>query len=179
MSAPEATPLAHVAAPAGIERIDLPAGLLPAALADLLAGLPDEVAGLARRDVQTGADSATAIYLAGEDSGQPLFGMIVALVVPPNDDADATVAGLQRARWGDPAEHTVTASGSGEGNSPAFREFWRVFPPGLFALPNQPVYFLIFARPGSGYAFMVIGANPAIRAALTEALAETLGALTP
>jgi hypothetical protein len=160
--------------PAGIDRIDLPAGLRPAGLADLLAGLPAEVAGLSRRDVQTGADSATAIYLAGEETGQPRFGMIVALVVSPSDDADAVVTELQRARWGDPDEQTVTASGAGEGDTPAFREFWRVFPPGLFALPNQPVYFLLFYRAGSEYAYMVIAANPAIRQALAMALAESM-----
>ncbi len=175
MTAPDATPGAEVDTPAGIERIDLPAGLQPEALADLLTGLPEEVAGLARREVQTSGDSATAIYLANEESGQPDFGMIVALVVSPSDDADALVAALQRDRWGDPSGHTVTTSGSGANGTPAVREFWRVFPPGLFALPNQPVYFLLFYRAGSEYAFMVIAANPAIRAGLTRVLAETLG----
>ncbi len=175
MTGPEATPLAQGDVPAGIDRIDLPAGLRPAGLADLLAGLPEEVAGLSRRDVQTGADSATAIYLAGEETGQPRFGMVVALVVAPSNNADEVVTELQRARWGDPGEHTVTGSGAGKGDMPAFREFWRVFPPGLFALPNQPVYFLLVYRASSEYAYMVIAANPAIRAALTEALAETLG----
>ena len=101
--------------------------------------------------------------------------MIVALVVSPADDADAAIAALQRERWGHPADHTVTASGRGAEGVPAFREFWRAFPPGLFTLPNQPVYCLLFYRAGSEYAFMVIAANPAIREELTEALAEALG----
>ncbi len=138
--------------------------------------LPEEVAGLPRRDIQTGADSATAIYLTGEESGQPQFGMIVLLIVPPSDDADAVVAELQRERWGAPRDQTVTASGRGDAGAPAFREFWRTFPPGLFALPNQPVYFLIAYRAGSGSAVMVIASSPAIRTALAEALG---GALTP
>ena len=65
-------------------------------------------------------------------------------------------------------------TGPGDATTPAFREFWRSFPPGLFAIPNQPVYFLIFYRANTQYAFMVIAASPAIRAALTVALAETL-----
>jgi hypothetical protein len=100
--------------------------------------------------------------------------VIVALVVPERDDADAVVAELQRTRWGNPASHTVTVSSRGDATTPAYREFWRAFPPGLFAIPNQPVYFLIFYRANTQYAFMVIAASPAIRAALAEALGETL-----
>jgi hypothetical protein len=166
-----ATPVAS----SSIATIDLPAGLSPRALGDLLAGMPDHVAGLPRRDIQTGGDSATVIYLAGEETGQPQFGMVVALVVPPRDDADAVVAELQRSRWGDPADHTVTASGPGSATTPAFREFWRSFPPGLFALPNQPMYFLLSYRAGSEQAFMVIATSPAIRAALTADLGTTFG----
>ena len=146
----------------------------PDGLADRLAAMPDEVAGLTRRRVQTGVDNATVVYLAGEESGQPQYGLVVALVVPQRDDADAVVAELQRTRWGDPSTQTVTASGRGDASTPAFREFWRTFPPGLFAIPNQPVYFLIFYRANTQYAFMVIAASPAIRAALTAALAEAV-----
>lgn len=170
---PEATPRA---APGGIARIAPPPGLPPDALADLLAALPDEIAGLQRRDVRRAADGATAVYLRDENTGQPSFGMIVVLVVPASDDADATVAALQRTRWGDPSAHTVTSSGAGDAETPAYREFWRTFPPGLFALPNQPVYFLLFYRAGGDYAFMVIASTAAIRAALTAALGEVFGA---
>jgi hypothetical protein len=169
----EATPAAIIT-PDGIAGIELPANVSPGGLADRLAAMPEELAGLTRRSVQSGADNATVIYLAGEESGQPEFGMIVALVVPERDDADAVVAELQRTRWGDPAMHTVTVSGRGDAATPAYREFWRVFPPGLFAIPNQPVYFLIFYRANTQYAFMVIAASPAIRAALAVALGETL-----
>ena len=169
----EATPTA-VVTPDGIVSIELPENLSPDGLADRLAAMPDEVAGLTRRRVQTGADNATVIYLAGEESGQPQYGLVVALVVPERDDADAVVAELQRTRWGDPSAHTVTVTGPGDATTPAFREFWRTFPPGLFAIPNQPVYFLIFYRANTQYAFMVIAASPAIRAALTVALSEAL-----
>ena len=169
----EATPTAIVT-PDGIVSIELPANLSPGGLADRLAEMPDEVAGLTRRRVQTGADNATVIYLAGEESGQPQYGLVVALVVPEHDDADAVVAELQRTRWGDPSAHTVMVTGPGDATTPAFREFWRTFPPGLFAIPNQPVYFLIFYQANTQYAFMVIAASPATRAALTVALAEAL-----
>ena len=169
----EATPAAIVT-PSGIADVELPANVSPGGLADHMAAMPEVVAGLTRRRVQTGADNATVIYLAGEESSQPEYGMIVALVVPERDDADAVVAELQRTRWGDPATHTVTVSGRGDATTPAYREFWRAFPPGLFAIPNQPVYFLIFYRANTQYAFMVIAASPAIRAALAVALGETL-----
>jgi hypothetical protein len=157
----------------GIAEIDIPANISAGGLADLLATMPDEVAGLTRRRVQTGADNVTVIYLAGEESGQPEYGLVVALLVPERADADAVVAQLQRTRWGDPSDHMVTTSGAGNATTPAWREFWRTFPPGLFAIPNQPVYFLIFYRAGTQYAFMVIAASPAIRTALVEALAST------
>lgn len=169
----DATPTA-TDVPEGITEIDVPANVSPGGLADLLTAMPDEVAGLTRRGVQTGADNVTVIYLAGEESGQPEYGLVVALVVPERDDADAVVAELQRTRWGDPAEHTLTASGPGNATTPAWREFWRTFPPGLFAIPYQPVYFLLFYRAGTQYAFMVIAASPAIRTALTAALADTV-----
>jgi hypothetical protein len=175
VTTPEATPGSAIPeVPTGIDQVVLPADLSPSALADRLAMLPEEIAGLPRREVTSGADSATAIYLAGEETGRPSFGMIVVLIVPARDDADAMVAELQRARWGDTKDHTITASGVGDATTPAFREFWRTFPPGLFALPNQPIHFLIFARAGIGYALMVIATSPAIRAAMAEALGDTL-----
>jgi len=169
----DATPAAIVTSDA-IAGIELPENLSPGDLADRLAAMPNEVGGLTRRQVQTGADNATVIYLAGEESGQPEFGLVVALVVPERDDADAVVAELQLTRWGEPSTQTVTVSSRGDATTPAFREFWRSFPPGLFAIPNQPVYFLIFYRANTQYAFMVIAASPAIRTALTVALAETI-----
>jgi hypothetical protein len=169
----DATPTAIVT-PEVIAGVGIPANVSPGALADRLVTMPDEVAGLTRRRVQTGADNVTVIYLAGEESGQPQFGLIVALVVPERDDADSVVAELQHTRWGDPATHTVTISCRGDAETPAFREFWRTFPPGLFAIPNQPVYFLIFYRANTQCAFMVIAASPGIRSALTVALAATL-----
>lgn len=150
----------------------MPPGLPPSGLADMLAYLPDTVANLPRRDIQTSGDSATAIYLAGEEGGRPDFGMVVALHVTPQDDAAAMVADLQRQRWGDPTDHTITAEDPGSATSPAYREFWRVFPPGLFALPNTPIYFLIFYLAGSDVAFMVIASSVPIRWALAEAVAE-------
>jgi hypothetical protein len=135
--------------------------------------MPDEVAGLTRRQVQTGSDNATAIYLAGEELGQPEYGLVVALVVQPRDDADAVVADLQRTRWGDPSDHNVTQSYPGDMTTPAIREFWRTFPPGLFAIPNQPVYFLLSYQARSQYAIMIIAASPVIRTALIDALAAS------
>lgn len=156
----------------GLARIDPPPGLSPGDLAGRLSDLPDEIAGLRRRRVQAGDGNATAVYLANETSPRPEFGMIVVLTVLPAMDAEAMVAALQRQRWGDPADHTVTASSPGGETAPAFREFWRTFPPGLFALPNQPVYFLIFYRVSREYAFMVIASTPAIRAGLIGALGD-------
>lgn len=172
MSDPDPSPAADSAAP--LTGIDLPPGLSPRELADRLAVMPTEVATLPRRDIQTSGDSATVIYLVDEATGRPQFGIVVALVVPARDDADAVVAELQRERWGDPEEQTVTASGPGDAETPAFREFWRAFPPGLFALPNQPIYFLIAYRAGSEQAYMVIATDPATRTELATALDETL-----
>lgn len=172
MSDPIATPIADLRSI--LAQVAPPAGLQPSGLADLLAFLPDRVANLPRRDIQTSGDSATAIYLAGEEGGRPDFGMVVALRVAPQDDAAAMVATIQLERWGDPADHTVTAEDAGSPNAPAFREFWRVFPPGLFALPNTPIYFLIFYRTGSDIAFMLIATSPAIRSALVVAVGEAL-----
>jgi hypothetical protein len=158
----------------GLDRLVLEPGLTPAEIAERLLALPDVVDGLERRSVTTAADSATAVFLANEDQSQPLYGLAVVLVVEPAADADATVAAIQQARWGDPAEHHVTESSPGSSDTPAYREFWRVFPPGLFAIPNQPVYFLIWYRANDGYAFMVIGGNPTIREAVATSLIETL-----
>lgn len=170
MSEPQATPEA-AAWRVAIGRVAPPPALSPAGLADLLATMPDDVAGLPRKQVQPGADGATVVYVAGEETGQPSFGMVVALIVAPRSDGDAVVAELQRERWGDPAEQTVTDSSAGDADDPAYRAFWRAFAPGLFALPNQPVYFLIFYRANTEYAYMVIGSTPTIRDELVVALA--------
>jgi hypothetical protein len=168
---PEA-PSAATPGPARIALLDLPPGLAASDLADRLTRLPAEAGGLPRRAVQTAADGAAAIYLAGEESAQPQFGTIVVLIVPPREDAGAAVADLQRERWGDPTLQTVTASFDGDATTPAYREFWRTFPPGLFALPNQPVYFLLAYRAGSDYAFMIVASSPAIREALSMMLVQ-------
>lgn len=146
----------------------------PGSLADRLAATPVEVADLTRRRLRTGADNATVVYLAREKSWQSQYGLVVALVVPKRDDAGVVVAELQRARWGDPSTHTVTVNGRGDAITPAFREFWRTFPPGLFAIPNQPVFSLIFYRANTQYAFMVIADSPAMRTALTAASAAAI-----
>lgn len=169
-----ATPTSMLETTAAIALIDLPRGLTPQGLADRLAFMPEEIGGLPRRSIQRGDDSATVIYITGEETSQPQFGMVVALIVPPSDDAEAAVAELQRTRWGDPDDHTVTARGAGDKSSPAYVEFWRAFPPGLFALPNQPIYFLLFYRAESEQAFMVIATNPAMRAALIEEMGTAL-----
>src|SRR4051794_41066931 len=171
------TPVASPAAdpiPYGIDRVKLAPDLGPAGLANLFYTLPDEVAGLALSDVTTATDSATVVYIDDETAAQPKFGLLVGLIVEPNPDAEAQVEAIERTRWGPLDQHTITTANPGFGDSPAFREFWRQFPPGLFALPNQPIYFLIWYRANDGYAFMLITANPALRKALAEAITPVL-----
>ena len=167
-----ASPVA-AGAPFGIGAIRLPAGLSPAEVADELFFMPDEVAGLPQRQVTSNGDSATVVYAIDEGVPTPRFGMVVVVKVTPAADADATVAGLERDRWGDPNDHDVTASGAGDAGEPAFREFSRTFPPGLFLLPYRPVFFLIWYRAGDEYAFMVIGDSAAVREGLTRAVVAT------
>jgi hypothetical protein len=173
-AAPESLTPAATAVPYGLDQLVLEADLRPGDLADLLSFLPDDLSGLTRRDVTTSADSATVVYLAGEDGPKPQFGMAVILLVAPAEDADDTVSEIQETRWGPVREHTVTGSGAGTNGTPAFREFWRVFPPGLFAIPNQPIYFLISYRANDVYAYMVIGSTAEIRQVIAEALVATL-----
>jgi hypothetical protein len=170
----DATPVAAI--PTDFARLSLDSGLTPGELAERLLAMPDEVEGLERRNVTTAVDSATVVYLEGEDQAQPRYGMTIVLVVEPAADAAAKVAEIRQARWGAPEDHHVTASHAGSATQPAYTAFWRVFPPGLFAIPNQPVYFAIWYRANDGYAFMVIGGEPVIRDALTAALVETLSA---
>lgn len=148
--------------------------LQPAELADLLNQLPDDVGEIALQQITTAAGSATVVYLDDPTAVQPKFGMIVAITVEATTDADGLVAALQRTRWGDPKDHMVTASSAGDEKRAAFREFWRTFAPGMFMIPNLPVYFLIWCRPLDHVAFMVIGATAALRLALAEALVATL-----
>ena len=176
MSEP-ATPVASPAAgaaPFGIGAVRLAAGLTPAQVADELYFMPDEVAGLPQRQVTSDNAGATVIYAIDEGVPTPRFGMVVVLKMTPAADAGAIVAGLQRDRWGDPKDHDLTSSGNGGADEPAFREFSRSFPPGLFMLPNRPVYFLIWYRANDEYAFMVIGESAAVREGLARAVAETL-----
>ncbi len=173
---PAASPRPVSVAPYGIGTIRLPPGLTPSQLADRLYAMPDSVAGLPQRRVFSDADSAVVVYAIDEGVPVPRFGMAVVLVVPPHPDADAAVADLERSRWGDPAEHDVSASGAGGDSEPAFREFSRSFPPGLFLLPYRPVFFLLWYRQQEEYAFMVIGDTPAVREALARAMAQALEA---
>jgi hypothetical protein len=172
---PAASPIAD-AAPYGVGAVVLGSGLSPSDVADALFFMPDEVAGLPQRQVTSDADSATVIYAIDQGVPVPRFGMVVALKVEPSADADATVAKLERDRWGDPKDHDVTGAGAGAGGEPAFREFSRIFPPGLFLLPNRPVFFLIWYRANDDYAFMVIGDNPTVREGLARAVVSALTA---
>jgi hypothetical protein len=178
MSEQQATPAtpetANGAPPHGIDAVDLPEGLLASDLGGFLEEMPLSVAGLTRRDVMFQANSATAVYLADEDQAQPRFGMVVALIVEASADAGAAIAALQETRWGSPDLHDVTAAGDGGADGVAYREFSRSFAPGLFAIPNRPVYFFLWYRANSVYAFMVIGDTPESREALIEATVEAM-----
>jgi hypothetical protein len=172
---PMASPVASGGAPYGIAAVRLPPGLTPSQIADELFSMPDDVAGLPQRQVTSDADSATVIYAIDEGLPTPRFGIVVVLKVESAANADAVVADLERRRWGDPAGHDVTGAGAGTAaGEPAYREFSRSFPPGLFLLPNQPVYFLLWYRAGDGYAYMVIGDRPEVREGLARAVTETL-----
>ncbi len=173
---PGATPAPMTTAPYGISAIRLPPGLTPGQLADLLYGMPEDVAGLPQQRVFSDADSAVVVYAIETGVPTPRFGMAVILIVPPAADADRAVTDLERNRWGDPAEHDVSASGAGGDGEPAFREFSRSFPPGLFLLPYRPVFFLLWYRQHEEYAFMVIGDTPAVREGLARAMAQALQA---
>jgi hypothetical protein len=172
---PAASPVAG-AGPYGVAAINLEPGLAPSDIADDLYFMPDQVADLPQRQVTSDADSATIIYAIDEGVPVPRFGMVVVLKVDPSADADAVVANLERDRWGDPKDHDLTASGPGTNGEPAYREFSRIFPPGLFLLPNRPVFFLLWYRANDEYAFMVIGDTPTVREALARAVAATLSA---
>jgi hypothetical protein len=171
---PSASPIATGAAPYGIGAISLSPGLTPLDLTDLLTFMPDTVADLPQRQITSDSSSATVIYAIDQGVPVPRFGMVVILKVPPTSGADTLVANLERDRWGDPAEHDLTASGPGSATDPAFREFSRSFPPGLFLLPNRPVFFLLWYRADDEYAFMVIGDTPAVREGLARAVVEAL-----
>jgi hypothetical protein len=173
-ASPIASPVRDSAAPYGIGAVRTLIGLSSADVADELFFLHDEIAGLPQRQVTSDSSSATVIYAIDEGVPVPRFGMIVAVQVTPSTDADTLIANLERDRWGDPKDHTITASGSGSASEPAFREFSRTFPPGMFLLPNRPVYFLLWYRANDDFAFMVMGDNPAVREGLARAVAETL-----
>ena len=173
-ASPVASPVSDGAAPYGIGAIRALTGMSPADIADELFFLPDEVASLPQRQVTSDSGSATVIYAIDEGVPVPRFGMIVAVKVTPSPDADTLIANLERDRWGDPNTHVTTATGSGDSGEPAFREFSRTFPPGLFLLPNRPVYFLLWYRAGDDFAFMVMGDNPAVREGLVRAVGEAL-----
>lgn len=157
--------------PAGLGDLGFAAGATPATLEEILFSMPDDVAGLAQQETRHDSASATVVYLKNQDPNPPMFGMVVAIAIEPSADAKTVVETIQRERWGDPKLHTVTSSGDGSPTDPAWREFWRTFPPGQFAIPNQPVYFLVAYRPGDPAALMVMGSTPVIRRDLTVALA--------
>lgn len=177
-ASPIASPISESAAPYGIGSIRTLTGISSADVADELFFLPDEVATLPQRQVTSDDSSATVIYAIDEGIPVPRFGMIVAVKVPPSPDADTLIANLERDRWGDPKLHVITATGAGSPREPAFREFSRTFPPGLFMLPNRPVYFLLWYRAGDDFAFMVMGDNPAVREGLVRAVGEALSGAT-
>ena len=162
------------APPYGIEAIVFPPGLTSGEMAERLALMPDEVAGLPRGGATHDQASATVVYVDETVPNLPKFGVVVALLVEPSDDADGLVAALERDRWGDPAEHDLTAAGDGPNEQPAFREFSRSFPPTQFALPYRPVYFLLWYRAGDDYSFMIIAESAAVRGALARAVSDAL-----
>lgn len=170
----DATPAGGAELGTRLGAIALDPGLSPESILDELWDLPEEVGVLKQQEPVTYQDSATVVFIDDPASSQPMFGMVVVLIVEPAHDAAAKVAEIRRARWGNDEQQTITESSSGDNQAPAFVDFWRVFAPGQFALPNQPVYFRIWYRAADGYAFMVIGSNPVIREALTDAVIETL-----
>jgi len=173
-ASPIASPIPDDAAPYGIGAIRALTGMSSADIADELFFLPDEVATLPQRQVTSDDVSATVIYAIDDGVPVPRFGMIVAVKVTPSSDADTLIADLERERWGDPKLHVMSATGSGSSGDPAFREFSRTFPPGMFLLPNRPVYFLLWYRAGDDFAFMVMGDNPVVREGLVRAVGEAL-----
>lgn len=176
-ASPAASPVASPGpgAPFGIAGVRVGSGLIPTEVAELLGGLPDAVSGLARGGVSSDAASATVVYVDDADPNVPKFGIAVAVRVEPTADADATIARLQRERWGDPADHAVTGSGAGGANEPAYRLFSRSFDPVQFALPYRPIYFLLWYRANDDYAFMIVAHTATIREDLTRALVAGLG----
>jgi hypothetical protein len=153
----------------------LPAGLSPSEMGDNLF-LMEGVETLTLRDVLTTSAGATAVYLDDTYPDAPRFGMAVAARLEPAADAGATVAALERGRWGDPAAHDLTAAGDGAEETPAFREFSRTFAQGQFLLPFRRVYFLIWYQAGEEYAFTVIGDTPAVRAGIAAQVAAVFPA---
>lgn len=171
----EATPSPVTDLGVRLGEIALAPGLPPESILDELWGLPAEIGKLKQQEPVTYQDSATVVFIDDPAAAQPSFGMVVVLIVEPSEDAEEQVAQLRRTRWGNDQLHTITNASAGSSASAAFVDFWRIFPPGQFAIPNQPVYFRIWYRAGDGYAFMVIGSNPANRDALTDAVIKTLG----
>lgn len=171
----DATPSPVAELGARLATIALDPGLPPDAILDELYGLPATAGELVQQEPMTYADSATVVFIDDPQAAIPSFGSIVVLLVEPTDDAVARVDLLRHDRWGPDELHTITDRSAGNESEPAWVDFWRVFPPGQFAIPNQPVYFRIWYRAGDGYAFMVIGSNPANRELLTDAVIDTLG----
>jgi hypothetical protein len=172
----QATPAALPSTPPyGIAEIVVPVGLSPGEMGDNLF-LMEGVETLTLRDVLTTSAGAIAVYLDDTYPDTPRFGMVVAARIDPATDAAATVIEIERDRWGDPAEHDLTAAGDGAGGAPAFREFSRTFGQGQFLLPFRRVYFLIWYRAGEEYAFTVIGDTPAVRAGIAAQVATVFAA---
>lgn len=171
----EATPSPVAELATRLGSLELDPGLPPESILDELWGLPAEIGVLKQQEPVTYQDSATVVFIDDPAAAQPSFGMVVVLIVEPAIDALAKVIEIRRSRWGNDELHTITESSDGNASAPAFVDFWRVFPPGQFAIANQPIYFRIWYRSGDGYAFMVIGSNQANRDALTNAVIETLG----
>ncbi len=172
-----ATPAASPV-PRDLDRVQLPAGLGMSSIVEYLNSLPDDVDSMTFRDVTSTSNSATVVYLANEDSPTPEFGMVVAILLEPNDDAEAVVLEVATIRWGREELHQVTERSSdspqASGNV-AYRAFARSFPPGQFVIPNRSVHFLIWYRGGDEVAFMVIAHSAPARESLVAAVVETLG----
>jgi hypothetical protein len=165
-------------APYGIEQVRVASALGASDLEALLAGLPEEVVGLPKRQTSTAGSTATAVYAIDKGVAIPRFGMIVAATVPPATDAKTAIEALATARWGNPELRRPLAHGPGNASTgePAYLEFVRAFMPGQFLIPGKPVFFLLWQRPGDDVAFQIVGDLPGVVEGLARACAAHLRA---
>ncbi len=152
----------------------LGSGRTPGEITDELRHLPATVGTLKRQPPAVFADSATFVYVDDPTANPPDFGVIVVLMVDPANDAAAKVDEIRYRRWGGDELQTITDRSAGNTAEPAFVDFWRIFPPGQFAIADKPIHFRIWYRSGAEHAFQIIGSTSATRAALTDALIAAL-----